>query len=210
MLKQVLNKEISTPIAIGIVLILVILVGGFTWWQYGETWREASDLPEVELPEKEEMKDETTDWKTYRNEDYGFEIKYPEDWNCGTSAIGDTVITSNFTGTSINFRIFDESITSLKKFAELDESIYLNSFLESIEISEAELNGIAAIKKTAFHETSKENVKESVVVYCLENGKRKFALYWRDANAEWLGLVDEYEKDREIRNQIISTFKFLD
>ncbi len=29
-----LNKGISTPLAIGIVLILVIAVSGFTWWQY--------------------------------------------------------------------------------------------------------------------------------------------------------------------------------
>jgi hypothetical protein len=26
------------------------------------------------------VEDETTNWKTYRNEEYGFEIKYPEDW----------------------------------------------------------------------------------------------------------------------------------
>lgn len=31
-----LNRGISTPIAITIILILVIAVGGFTWWQYGE------------------------------------------------------------------------------------------------------------------------------------------------------------------------------
>ena len=48
-----LNKGISTPIAIGIVLILVILVGSFTWWQYGEMWRETSELPGIELSEKE-------------------------------------------------------------------------------------------------------------------------------------------------------------
>ena len=36
MLKQTLNKGISTPIAISIILILVILVGSFTWWQYTE------------------------------------------------------------------------------------------------------------------------------------------------------------------------------
>ena len=29
---------------------------------------------------KEKVKDETADWKTYRNEEYGFEFEYPEDW----------------------------------------------------------------------------------------------------------------------------------
>ena len=54
MLKQTLNKGISTPIAIGIILILVILVGGFTWLQYGRMWRERDELPEIKIPEKEE------------------------------------------------------------------------------------------------------------------------------------------------------------
>ncbi|MDI6603510.1 MAG: hypothetical protein QME57_05455 [Patescibacteria group bacterium] len=29
---------------------------------------------------KEEINDETVNWKTYKNEDYGFEIKYPSEW----------------------------------------------------------------------------------------------------------------------------------
>ena len=30
---------------------------------------------------KKIVKDETADWKTYRNEEYDFEIKYPKEWN---------------------------------------------------------------------------------------------------------------------------------
>jgi hypothetical protein len=82
MLKDTLNKGISTPIAIGIILILVVAVGGFTWLQYGEMWREASELPEIELPEKEKIEDETADWKTYYTEKFSF--KYSDNiWQSG-------------------------------------------------------------------------------------------------------------------------------
>lgn len=30
---------------------------------------------------------DTTNWKTYRNEQYGFEFKYPEEWNIVTSGV---------------------------------------------------------------------------------------------------------------------------
>jgi len=52
-----LNKGISTPIAIGIILILVILVGSFTYWQYDKIEKERNELPELEFPEKEEIKE---------------------------------------------------------------------------------------------------------------------------------------------------------
>ncbi len=39
-----LNKGISTPIAVAIVLILVIIVGSFAWWQYGEIRKEKDEF----------------------------------------------------------------------------------------------------------------------------------------------------------------------
>ncbi len=51
-----------------IVVILSAIAGaGILAWQY------------LEIP-KEEVKDETADWKTYKNDEYGFEIKHPNDW----------------------------------------------------------------------------------------------------------------------------------
>ena len=69
-----------------ILLILAVLVGGGIL-----VWVEKQEVPSIELfeikkPEKivkEEPRpeNETANWKTYRNEEYGFEIKYPEDWD---------------------------------------------------------------------------------------------------------------------------------
>jgi len=52
----------------GIVIILIVFIAGgiFAWQYFG-------------VP-GEEVKDETADWKTYENEEYGFEVKYPADW----------------------------------------------------------------------------------------------------------------------------------
>lgn len=57
------------------ILILVILIvlagGGVLAWQY-------FGVPEKITEEPEEVtKDETANWQTYRNEEYGFELKYP-------------------------------------------------------------------------------------------------------------------------------------
>jgi hypothetical protein len=37
--------------------------------------------------EEEKIQDEIADWKTYRNEEYGFEVKYPENWQVDENAI---------------------------------------------------------------------------------------------------------------------------
>jgi len=69
-----LNRGISTAIAFIIIVLCAVFVGGITAWRYIE-------MPEnEEAPEVKPSKDETADWKTYRNEKYGFKIKYPPDW----------------------------------------------------------------------------------------------------------------------------------
>jgi hypothetical protein len=77
MIKSYLNKGISTPVAILIILILAILVRGFIYWHYLEIRREKTELLNIEIPEKV---DETADWKTYQSERMGFSIKCPSDF----------------------------------------------------------------------------------------------------------------------------------
>ncbi|MCX6764286.1 MAG: hypothetical protein NTU58_01105 [Candidatus Nealsonbacteria bacterium] len=50
-----MNKKISTPIAIGIILILSVALIIFTYWQIAEIEKNASQIIEIKVPEKEEM-----------------------------------------------------------------------------------------------------------------------------------------------------------
>jgi len=57
---------------LSIVIILAIIVG------VGALW--CAKRPEKPYQPVEIKKSETADWKTYKNEQYGFEFKYPKDW----------------------------------------------------------------------------------------------------------------------------------
>jgi len=68
--------------------ILIVLVGGgiFAWQYFGVPKEEAKGpggTPEGIT------KDETADWQTYRNEEYGFEIKYPREFTFSSSGPND-------------------------------------------------------------------------------------------------------------------------
>jgi len=70
-----LDRGVSAPIAIIIIVVCALLVGGIVVWQYLEMPEEEEEAPEEKVSE-----DETADWETYRNEEYGFEFKYPNNW----------------------------------------------------------------------------------------------------------------------------------
>jgi len=72
-----------------IVIILAVVVGGGIlgyqyWWLPKEETKILETKPlgvkAAEVPPEGTAEDETLNWKTYRNEEYGFEIKHPEDW----------------------------------------------------------------------------------------------------------------------------------
>jgi len=58
-----------------LVLVLAVIVGGILWWTKKQEVP-LPEVPEIKKPEKI-VEDKTANWKTYRNEKYGFEIKYP-------------------------------------------------------------------------------------------------------------------------------------
>ena len=67
------QKGFSTILVVAIVL--VVIAGGVLVWQYWPEQPAEQGQPETEQP----ASDETADWQTYRNENWGYEIQYPEE-----------------------------------------------------------------------------------------------------------------------------------
>jgi hypothetical protein len=53
--------------------------------------------------------DETADWKTYKNDKYGFEFKYPADWKIGDSSYTYEGVASIYFRVMAPFRIIPQS-----------------------------------------------------------------------------------------------------
>jgi predicted Zn-dependent protease len=171
---------------IWIIFIVIILIGGgFVIWQY--QLLKGRKVVE-EAPKELEKPEEIANWKTYQDTEYGFEIKYPENYKI-TKLYKEVVITFP---SQARVEIKVESNPKHKSLAEHVSSGHLQ--WEPIVINEIEgikakikKNGYGILKGAAFLAGDEEIFK---IILLSEKSIT--------------------EKEIEIFNQILSTFRFLD
>ena len=78
------KQQTNWKYVIIVVSLFLVVAVGILVYQYW--WALEEEVPFSKLSETKETEDLsaedliTADWKTYRNEEYGFEFKYPSDW----------------------------------------------------------------------------------------------------------------------------------
>jgi len=135
----------------------------------------------------EEITADLTNWKTYRNEEYGFEIKYPKNWNIEEEKEFPDFFGIIFmnAGEEIGLMIYREP-SDIKAKAALDK------WLEAAREQKAEIKEISIGFKKGYKAVQPFDISAAVV-----KGQH---LYW------FLTLSLE----ESFFDQILSTFRFLE
>lgn len=201
-----MQKRISTLAGIVIIAIAaVVIFGGIFAWQYISK----SQIPTPNTQSNlnvQNQNTETADWKTYKNDEYGFEIKYPKEFTGSVSEIA----------RSVGVLLYGENSEKLGIKLNLNKNFDKDALVpnrNSVDYAKSEttINGIKSyrVKETICY----MGCGASVAIFIPLEGKQAIVLWLlRSPDTGWPTdseapkITDQEEK---IFDKIISTFKFI-
>jgi len=209
---KVLHRWLPTIIGVAI----VVFVGGGAlayqaWWSgpsEPEIQESKTETTPAEFPKAGERltEDETADWKTYRNEEFGFEVKYPE----SSRINGNRIDLSFASGTTLSEKYL---VINTKKSIAAECSNPMNTMIRETELVsidsiefKKEVGGEGAagsIYDSVSYSTQKDNQCIGLS-FVLRSGSP--GAYDPDLRPE----VFDREEESKIFDQILSTFRFID
>ena len=83
-----MNKKIASEIVVGIIVIITLVIGVIFYFQTKSTvissqqteYNQAKVKKNIKPTANNAVVDETADWQTYKNNEYGFEITFSDAW----------------------------------------------------------------------------------------------------------------------------------
>ncbi len=185
-------KQGIAPIIIALI-VAVILGGGYLIWSKKSTLKDQGVSTSI-------TKDETVNWKTYKNDNPGFSFSYPASW-------GQSQKVSNYSGTvdSISFKngfvvtvgVYLNPITKRNfTISEIADGYKKSENLKNVKTENIKIDGHLATKIT--YNDGQKNWTY-VLIYQDQQSQEKLIEFVNN---------DFYSVNIETFDQILSTFKF--
>ncbi|PJB83519.1 MAG: hypothetical protein CO088_01275 [Candidatus Yonathbacteria bacterium CG_4_9_14_0_8_um_filter_46_47] len=201
------QKGFANIILVVVIVILVGAIGYFVFIKKSEPIAQQSTstptqtktpLPPTSTPTKTPAystpapKDETANWKSYRNDQYGFELKYPEDWRtaqCGIDCqgFGPQSVREDI---AVGINVLNSKLDTAKKSLP----VLSNSYNKIIKEETVIVEGTQWTKLTI----KQDIAGEIFIEHLIEKSGKTYDL---GVGTDELNIVNIY-------NQILSTFRF--
>ena len=206
-----------------IICLFVIIAGGILIWQ---SWLGGETPSPSPSPNPTQAADETADWKTYTNQEFGYEIRYPDFYYMNFPHIydensGETTLTIN--GVYFRNEEYKENPSGGCEFSIYIKSNPLNKNLGewfADNSTEAEFGTDEHEKSGKTYYNSKQAQSEKITI----NGQEALKFYQiggypndtisilfeKDIYIIEIGYFPNCSPELNIFNQMLSTFKFID
>lgn len=162
---------------------------------------------------------QNSDWQIYKNQQYGYTIKYPKGFyvdarnsekkspkgssNTGMDYLGGDTTITNYPNTTINSAVIPSDYVGIRyDFYEVDKSLTLNEYLDYTAakldgLQKFDLNGTPAAVYLVYSETKDGNHERQVTptVISIKNGKMFVAIYtYYEGTKNLIEVADEIVK----------------
>ncbi|MFH1611703.1 MAG: hypothetical protein ABH887_00290, partial [bacterium] len=200
------SKNIWTIIA-PVVLITAIVVGGGMWYWQKTVFEKEKEVLQEQIDELQNMvsellttqeidvqqENEFADWKIYTNEEYGFEVKYPEDWKIRE----EIPQPANFGNITTFYNNSNKEVFNIQNpYPEIGFQAWTTTKTEEINIQ----NSNTTLTKKILETKSISDVDNLILASWFSNNSGMIRMSFKDYS----------DKNIEIFDQILSTFKFIE
>ena len=159
---------------------------------------------------------DTSNWQTYRNEEFGFEVRYPMGWFNTRNLIEDFTeeklfefsSAENFTVDALTLQIIrSESIARKNLFTELRNRKPGETFEQDLirysKIENLDVGGLLAVRYVADRSAVPYGSLPIQSEVLLQKGEFTYLFIF-------IGLPESTERQKNVFDQILSTFKFIE
>jgi len=183
-------------------------------------WTQTNELTQC-LEEQSAKQDQidTSDWQTYRNEEFGFEVKYPSLYSGIDKKIGYVECMPQVWEETAQRISFGPIRLDIKDPQGLTLSEYIDQIIQKYKETEKRENRMYDLKPKTDTTLGGEKAMEVIVQWCGVGCNESHTIYVPKGNKMWEFSYDngvlnpcplrEYESPDETADQILSTFRFI-